>query len=475
MLLRYERYERYECYNSKNAMTHKIQALLADDDPVLRKLLPHQLSPFGLELRTVENSQELLTALNETDYDVVLLDVNMPDINGIEALKQIKQIDDAPEVIMLTSDTTLSTGLEAMKLGAYDYITKPADPEHLQVIIFKAEEKRRLLRQNARLRAVVKKQSETDTPEVIYRSAVIKELLGQATRAAKLDTTILITGESGTGKDVFARYIHSQSQRFDSQMISVNCGALPESLFESEFFGHERGAFTGANTQRIGLIESADSSTLFLDEIGDMPAVVQVKLLHFIENGRYRRVGSTKEKSADARIVAATNRDLEKDIEDGRFRSDLFYRINVIALHIPPLRERREDIPVLVDHFLLRYCAKFDRPYLTLSENARQQLYNYEWQGNVRELRNCIERAVVLAADDVIDSIQFSSKQTRQSSTKETLQTTQTPLLSLNELEQKHIMRVLSEADGNREKAATILGITARTLYRKLQQYESNK
>lgn len=453
-------------------MPHKIQILLADDDPVLRKLLPYQLTPFGLELQTVGNGQELFSALSETDYDVILLDVNLPDASGIDVLKQIKQMEDAPEVIMLTSDNTLVTGLEAMKLGAYDYLTKPADPEHLQAVIFRAEEKRRIVRQNARLRAVVKKQSNDNAPEVVHCSDAMKTLLVQATRAAKLDTTILITGESGTGKDVLARFIHAHSERTESALISVNCGALPETLFESEFFGHERGAFTGAAAQRIGLIESADGSTLFLDEIGDMPSSVQVKLLHFLENGRFRRVGSTKEKSADARIIAATNRDLEKDIEDGKFRSDLFYRINVIALHIPPLRTRREDIPVLVEHFLSRYRVKFNRPSLKFSENAQQQLANHDWQGNIRELRNSIERAVVLAGDDVIDSIQFSSKQKPQPQA-EIQQTTETKssLLPLDEIERQHIMHVLAESGGNREKAATILGITARTLYRKLQEY----
>ncbi len=451
-------------------MAHKIQVLLADDDPVLRKLLPYQLTPFGLSLQTVGNGQELFTALGETDYDVVLLDVNMPDVSGIDALKQIKKLEDAPEVIMLTSDTTLTTGLEAIKNGAYDYITKPAEPEHLQAVIYRAEEKRRIVRQNARLRAVVKKQSDDNLPEIIYRSAAMKNLLAQAERAAKMDTTILITGESGTGKDVLTRFIHAQSGRRESPLISVNCGALPESLFESEFFGHERGAFTGAATQRIGLIEAADGSTLFLDEIGDMPQPAQVKLLHFLENGRFRRMGSTREKSVDARIVAATNRDLEKDIEDGRFRADLFYRINVIALHVAPLRERREDIPALLDYFLSRYRVRFNRPSLMFSHDVRQQLYQHDWHGNIRELRNVVERAVVLAADDVIDSVQLSTKSQPQKISSEN-SVSNTPLLSLDEIERQHIMRVLAEAGGNREKAATILGITTRTLYRKLQEY----
>jgi len=451
-------------------MAHKIQVLLADDDPVLRKLLPYQLTPFGLGLQTVGNGHELLTALGESDYDVILLDVNMPDISGVDALKQIKKLEDPPEVIMLTSDTTLSTGLEAIKNGAYDYITKPAEPEHLQAVIYRAEEKRRIVRQNARLRAVVKKQSNEQEPEIVYRSAAMKELLAQAERAAKLDTTILITGESGTGKDVLTRFIHAQSGRNESPLISVNCGALPESLFESEFFGHERGAFTGAATQRIGLIEASDSSTLFLDEIGEMPQTAQVKLLHFLENGRFRRVGSTREKSVDARIVAATNRDLEKDIEDGKFRADLFYRINVIALHVLPLRERREDIPALLDHFLSRYQVRFNRPSLAFSDEVQQQLYNYDWHGNIRELRNCVERAVVLAAGDVIESVQLSTKAQPQKLSEE-IPTAKPLLLSLDEIERQHIMRVLAEAGGNREKAATILGITARTLYRKLQEY----
>ena len=255
---------------------------------------------------------------------MILLDVNLPDISGVEVLSNIRQTDNSPEVIMLTADTSLQTGIEAMRLGAYDYITKPAASDQVEVIIRKAAEKRRLIKQNKQLRVAVRQQNENSVVKPVYASPVMEQVYAQAERVADLDTTLLITGESGTGKDVFARWIHSLGGRSDSPLISVNCGALPENLFESEFFGYEKGAFTGAGKQKIGLIEAADSSTLFLDEIGEMPITMQVKLLHFLENGAFRRVGSTQDRKIDVRVIAATNKILTDEIRDGNFRSDLF-------------------------------------------------------------------------------------------------------------------------------------------------------
>jgi transcriptional regulator with PAS, ATPase and Fis domain len=322
-------------------------------------------------------------------------------------------------------------------------------------------------------------------PPIIYKSAVMQGIVGQAEAAARHDSTILITGESGTGKDVLVRFIHARSARNESPIITINCGALPEALFESEFFGHERGAFTGANALKRGLLEAADGSTLFLDEIGEMPLPMQVKLLQFLEQGRFRRVGSTRDQGADVRVIAATNRNLPDDVRDGRFRADLFYRLDVVALHVPPLRERPEDIPELIDYFLEIYRQRFNRPKLDLSAEARRRLESYAWPGNVRELRNCLERATALSTGDVIEHEQVllgSGGQTnvllgswpdRASAMAAQQQQQQQPPSTLDELERQHILRVLNETGGNRERAAAILGISARTLYRKLREYET--
>jgi two-component system response regulator HydG len=307
----------------------------------------------------------------------------------------------------------------------------------------------------------------------------MRGLVQIAEAAARLDSTVILTGESGTGKDVLARFIHARSARGDAPLITINCGALPESLFESEFFGHEKGAFTGATALKRGLIEAADGSTLFLDEIGDLPAPMQVKLLHFLEQGRFRRVGSTRDRASDVRIIAATNRRLAEDVRQGRFRTDLFYRLNVISLHVPPLRDRREDIPALIDHFLTLYRERFQRPALTLTEGARRQLESFNWPGNVRELRNTIERAAALSESDEIEAAQFAQliehKEASPSdpSPPDTPADAESPTTrTLDELERQHILRVLEETGGNRERAAIILGISARTLYRKLREYE---
>jgi DNA-binding NtrC family response regulator len=273
---------------------------------------------------------------------------------------------------MLTADTSLTTGVEAMRHGAYDYLTKPATLDEMETVIRKADEKRRLLKQNASLRSVARPAVGIDEVlPIVYENPVMAGLVAQGKTAARTDSTVLLTGESGTGKDVLARYIHSQSPRQNMPLITVNCGALPETLFESEFFGHERGAFTGATSLRRGLLEAADGSTLFLDEIGDLPLVMQVKLLHFLEQGRFRRVGSTRDQNADVRVIAATNRNLPEEVEHQRFRADLFYRLNVVSLHVPPLRDRPEDIPGLMEYFLDIYRKRFVRPRLDLSEEVR--------------------------------------------------------------------------------------------------------
>ncbi|MDT4898227.1 MAG: two-component system, NtrC family, response regulator HydG [Acidobacteriota bacterium] len=461
-------------------MSRKIRVLVVDDNKMFRDLVTDQLNDLSIEATSVGSGEEALLSLRSTDCDVVLLDIKMGGISGLDVLRQIRQMEDAPEVIMLTADTSLSTGIEAMRLGAYDYLTKPATLDEMEAVIRKADEKSRLVRQNASLRSVVRQPAtaEDEPLAFIYQSAAMRGVVELAESAARLDSTVIITGESGTGKDVLARFIHARSARNDSPLITVNCGAMPESLFESEFFGHEKGAFTGASALKRGLIEAADGSTLFLDEVGEMPLAVQVKLLHFLEQGRFRRVGSTRDQTVDVRVIAATNRHLPQDVRDGRFRADLFYRLNVVSLHILPLRERPADIPALIEYFLTLYRQRFNRPALSLSDDALQRLQTFSWPGNIRELRNCLERAIALSPTETIEAGQLmlggdaGHGSAIDSSPRPTAP--DSPPSTLYELERQHILRVLSEAGGNRERAAAILGISARTLYRKLREYETN-
>src|SRR5438270_3301034 len=461
-------------------MNRKTRVLVVDDDTLLRKLVTEQLSRSDFAATPAASARECLQLLREADYDVVLLDIMMPDMSGLEALREIRKLEDPPEVVMLTADTSLSTGIEAMRAGAYDYLTKPATLDEMEAVLRKADEKRRLVKQNASLRSVSRPSSAADEPlQIIHANSPMTAVVIEAEAAAQTDSTILLTGESGTGKDVLARFIHSKSGRSATPMIMVNCGALPETLFESEFFGHERGAFTGASSLRRGLLEAADGSTLFLDEIGDMPLVMQVKLLHFLEQGRFRRVGSTRDQNADVRVIAATNRSLPEEIGQQRFRADLYYRLNVLSLQVPPLRERPEDIPKLIEYFLEIYRQRFNRPNLDLAGEARQLLQGHSWPGNVRELRNCLERAAALSQGDMIEASQILSGTEKSevigSRSGEAAATApQAAPVTLEQLEREHILRILKESDGNRERAAAILGISSRTLYRKLREYETH-
>jgi two-component system, NtrC family, response regulator AtoC len=459
-------------------MKRNLRILLVDDDALFRKVIGEHFTHCGFNITVASNGQAALKALVESEYDVMLLDIQMPGLSGLETLKEIRQFVDPPEVIMLTGDTSLSSGLEAMRVGAYDYLTKPAGLEEMEALILKAYEKRQLVRQNASLRAAarVPEVGDQSSQPIIFKSPAMAEILMLAETAAQLDSTVVLSGESGTGKDVVARFIHANSPRRDLPLVMLNCGAVPESLFESEFFGHERGAFTGANSLKRGLVEAADGSTLFLDEVGDLPLEMQVKLLHFLEQGVFRRVGTTRDQSADVRVIAATNRNLSDEVAQGRFRADLFYRLNVLAIHIPPLRERPEDVPALVDSYLALYRERFKRPELDLSPEARQRLANYDWPGNVRELRNCLERAAALSRTDLIQVDQFITESSVSRHPANAGQRTAEPDLQpvpLAHVERDHILSVLRRANGNRERAAAILGISSRTLYRKLREYEA--
>ncbi len=451
-------------------MKSELKILVADDDPVLLELLPAQLSAKDLRIKTVDSGSKVLDILSKDDFDVILLDVNLPDVSGVELLSKIRSEQNMPEVVMLTADKSLNTGIEAMRRGAYDYVTKPAEPNQIEAVVRKAAEKSQLVRQNEKLKVAVQQQNANLAAKPIFSSASMKEVYRQAGKVADLDTTLLITGESGTGKDVLARWIHNESSRADLPLVLVNCGALPENLFESEFFGYEKGAFTGAGKKKIGLIEAADGSTLFLDEIGEMPLTMQVKLLHFLENGMFRRVGSTRDQKVDARIIAATNKDLSDEINAGNFRSDLFYRLNVISFHLPALRERPEDISALIKHFLGSLSERYGRGDLQLSNKAQSQLNKHDWHGNIRELKNILERTVALSSGDTIGEI-YGLHGGPTPGGAGTQLAEEIDLVPLAEVEKRHILETLSKVGGKREKAAAILGITSRTLYRKLKEY----
>ncbi len=455
----------------------RIRVLVVDDDGVLRRIVAEQIGRSGFDALSAASAEEALRILGESDFDVVLLDIRMPGLSGLDALREIRKLEDPPEVVMLTADTSLGTGLEAMRHGAYDYLTKPSSLDEIEAVIRKAEEKRRLVRQTASLRDAARAHL-GDAPTFIYESRAMSDLAALAETAARSDSTVVVTGESGTGKDVIARYIHARSARSEQPMVRINCAAMPESLFESEFFGHEKGAFTGATAAKHGLIEAADSSSLFLDEVGELPQPTQAKLLHFLEEGRFRRLGSTRDRTADVRIIAATNRRLAEDVREGRFRADLFYRLNVISLHVPPLRERREDVRPLVEYFFSRNRERFRRPALKLAEGALERLEAHDWPGNVRELRNAIERAAALSAADVIDAEQIVGNSARRGASNQAppfaAPDPEQPTPTLEALERRHILRVLEEVGGNRERAAVLLGISARTLYRKLREYEAH-
>ncbi|MFZ1059860.1 MAG: sigma-54 dependent transcriptional regulator [Candidatus Rokuibacteriota bacterium] len=441
-------------------MTRQIRVLVADDEKNLRELLIRELARKGHEVDGAADGAEALARLRETAYDVLVLDMKMPRLEGIELLRELQTFPEHPQVIVTTGFAEVPTAVEAMKLGAYDYLTKPAKLEELELLIRKAAEKGRLIRENVALR------TRLDGGEpfagILTRSPKMQEILRVIDRVAPTDSAVLILGESGTGKELVARAVHERSARAARAFVPIHCGALPGGVLESELFGHERGAFTGAVATKPGLIELADGGTLFLDEIGEMEPDSQVKLLRVLETGAFFRVGATRSRTVDVRLVAATNRDLAEAMRAGQFRQDLYFRINTIAVHLPPLRERREDIALLALHFL-EQSAAYGRK--RLSPKAMACLEAYDWPGNVRELRHAIERAVILTQgeeiqpEDLLPDIQCGTPAAAPAPG------------SLEELERQHIISILRQVGGHRGKASALLGIDPKTLYRKILAY----
>ena len=374
--------------------------LIIDDEGSILDFLSLLFQQEGYEVDTARTVEQARHALGHASYDLVLCDVMMPDGNGIDLLREIKSGEADPAVIMMTAYTSTKAAIEAMKLGAADYISKPFDVEELKIVAQKALERAELADENIYLRRELAQKYTFNN--IIGKSARMQAIFSLIERIARTSSTVLVHGESGTGKELIARAIHFASPRAPRRFLSINCGALPENLLESELFGHERGAFTGAVRDKKGLFQEADRGTLFLDEIGEMTPTMQVKLLRALQEKVVRKVGGNEEESVDVRIIAATNQDLENRITTGDFREDLFYRINVLPIHLPPLRQRREDIPLLVDFFLQKYCKQMEMPPKPISVEAMQMLESYDWPGNVRELENLIERALALSHAETI-------------------------------------------------------------------------
>lgn len=375
--------------------------LVVDDEDSMRRFFRLTLEREGYEVETAESVASALAIIREMDFDLILSDIRLEDGQGLEILEASKLQDPDTPIIMMTAYASAETAVEAMKLGAADYLSKPFNIEEVKIVIQQNIRTRNLVRENKELRAELRRTKSES--EFIFKSAQMRRIVDLLDRIGRMDATVLVTGESGTGKELIMRMIHDRSPRAEAPFVSVNCGALPENLFESELFGYEKGAFTGAFKRKIGLLESARRGTLFLDEISEMPLKMQVKLLRTLQDKSIRRVGGTKEIPIDVRIVAATNRNLSEAIQEGSFREDLFYRINVIPIDIPPLRVRRGDIAPLIQFFLEKNCQQIQEPLKELTPAAREALENYHWPGNVRELENTIERIVVMTQGSRID------------------------------------------------------------------------
>jgi two-component system, NtrC family, response regulator AtoC len=434
-----------------------MKILVADDDKNLRKVLVNELYEGGFNVCETDNGIKAMEFLEKEEYDILLLDLNMPGLGGIDVLKKVKDREIPIEVIILTAHATVSTAVDAMKMGAYDYMTKPFQIDELMAIIEKAYEKKKLINENLLLKSQIKRQ--TKTTEIIYKSRLMFEILENVKKFAVSDLPILISGESGVGKELIASTIHEVSKRCDGPFIPINCGAIPDTMLESELMGHEKGAFTGAYIKKLGLLEIANHGTLFLDEISELDLQLQSKLLRVIETGTFFRVGGIKEIKVDVRFVSATNKDLTKDIDPAVFRPDLYYRISALTIHIPPLRDRKEDIPLIVDHIIKNDVSFKNKK---VSRKALDILAEYSWPGNVRELQNVIHRALFLSKSNVIEPHDIPP---------DLISGRKISGQRLEDVEREHILKVFREVNGQKRRAAEVLGIDPKTLYRKLFFY----
>jgi DNA-binding NtrC family response regulator len=443
--------------------TSQIRLLIVDDDEQLREALERKFKRQGLAVTTAADGAEALAKAAHNRWDVALIDLNMPGMNGIELMHQLKQLQPELEALLLTAQGSIETAIQAMKGGAYDYLSKPFPLPELEIHIQKAYEKVKLARRERQW--VDHVDFESSRYRLVGSGPAMQRAIQLLQKVAPTDATVLVRGASGTGKELVARALHYNSARRDRPLVTINCAALQETLLESELFGHEKGAFTGAVQAKPGLVEVAEGGTLFIDEIGEMAVGLQSKLLRVLEDGHYRRVGGTQENSADVRVVAATNQPLEEIIKAGKFREDLYYRLNVVTIHLPPLRERRADIPELVEHFLT--TRKIGSTRYQIEPGALQALVHYDWPGNVRELANVLERSQILAEDHIItlddlpDSVVETSAGEVAAGDPE----------FLREVERRHVQQILQRVRGNKVHAAKALGISRRALYRLIAKY----
>jgi len=440
-------------------MTRKISILIVDDEESVRDSLNNWFTEDGFYVRCAENGKRALSILENEDFDIILADLKMPGMDGLELLKRIKALDKDSIIIVMTAFATVDTAVKALKDGAYDYVTKPFDPDDLSHLIRNASKQILLKEENENLKKKVFTLENVE--DIIGDSEVMKKVLKEVESVSQSNSSVIITGESGTGKELIARAIHYNSSRKFYPMVSVHCGALTESLLESELFGHEKGAFTGALYNRKGRFEMADNGTLFLDEIATISAKMQVELLRVLETRSFMRVGGNKEISSDFRLICATNRDLKLMVEKGEFREDLFYRLNVVNIHVPPLRERPEDIPLLVDYFIHKYCTSMNKPIVTIDPAAIKRMEVYPFPGNIRELENMIERAIVVGNGKKIHLKDLPISREEISSSLE----------SLNDFEKTFILQILNKYDWNISRSAKALKVDRVTLYNKIKKH----
>ncbi len=449
-------------------MEEKKNILVVDDESIIRDYLKEILKRLGCNIDEAVNGKEAIEKLKNNEYDIIITDIRMPDVSGMDVLKEAKSTLPDCEVLMVTAFGTIENAVEAMKMGAYDYMTKESSLDHLELIIKKTIEHHSLKHENRYLRSEINGLYGFDN--IIGKSSKMQRIFDTLKTVLGSDATVFIQGPTGTGKEMIARAIHYNSPRRNNPFIKTNCAALPEGLMESELFGHEKGAFTGAIKSRKGRFEAADTGTLLLDEVSEMSPGLQAKLLRVLQEKEFEKVGETESIKVDVRIIATTNRDIREEIRNNRFREDLFYRINVIPIHVPPLRERKKDIPLLVDHFINKYNKEHNREIKGISKEVESLLMRLDWPGNIRELENRVERAVIICKefilqvnhflfeDDGFDQLgEFSSEDTQ---------------MTLRELEKQQILKTLKNNSLNRTKTAEILDISVRTLRNKLHEYK---
>ena len=447
----------------------KLSILVVDDGQSQRQMLRDFLRSEGHTVMEAEEGEKALKTVRGGHFDLILLDYKMPGMDGLQVLKEVKHINPEIDVIIITAYGTIETAVEALKAGAIDYITKPVELDELIILVNRIAERRQLIQENKLLKEDLSKRGVT-ADKIIFNSQRMAELINLAGRVAASKASVLIQGESGTGKELLARLIHQLSPRAHKSIVVVNCGTLHENLLESELFGHEKGSFTGASSRRIGRFEEADGGTLFLDEIGELSPTIQVKLLRFLQEREFQRLGSNVNLQVDVRIISATNRDLETQVKEGTFREDLFYRLKVVTMSLPPLRERKEDLSLLINHFIDKFASENGKNIQGLTAQARDVLLKYDYPGNVRELVNIIERAVVIARNQYIttEDLPFKSILPADDSEKKAAGALRD---SVDDLEKKLIIEAMEKTQDNQTKAAEILGISERMLRYKLKKY----